>query len=448
MKLKPAKFAKLTWSEVKAEVKALDPELFAAIEKFNPRAKHALFKATYPYGAEIVKAGVLQLPLPSGELAPLTDERISEEVRQQLSYNHFCNPTTFVLKGSCELFFSHLGNTFPIFGLMHKGHLTGISPTLTNNDQSLHPPFLWSMTAGARSIFSLAKISEVVGLTRLEKHFKVTLPKVNEYKDQWELWRTLANAPEFPSNWSCEVLFFGKAWFDWSDETANVFKLHLYDCVWTGTAFWRNQYLWDVIYSMFKQEKVVKVNPAIADTVRQLSLIAAGVQPGFSVMQHNTAAPLSELQKALVDIYKIEYLPIFMKPSLFDFEKPQSSIYYSLEYPVSLIVSPHNKKGSTKIADLLEIKYLLTKYLTFLKTSKLNIENSRFYKIPNRVDFNFFHNMVNSREMILNLETIFKEDANFIKGNLLLEQTDLSYPINSNFLNGCIRLSKKEGANH
>jgi hypothetical protein len=321
----------------------------------------------------MVKKGVLQLPTESGELipitdhrSPITDERISAEIREDLSYNHFCNPTTLVLKGSLELFFSHLANTYPIFALVKLGQLIGISPAVSENDINLHPPFLWNMTAGSRSIFSLAKVSEVVGLTRLEKHFRITLPKVNEYKDQWELWRTLANAPEFESSWCTEVLFFGKSWFDWSKPEAEDLKLYLYHRVWAATEYWRNQYVWDVVYSMFKQEKLVKVNPAIADTVRQLSLVAVGVQPGFVVAQDNEPAPIREFQKALIDIYKIDYLPIFMYTGLFNFESAESIAYYSLEYPVNLTVSPSNKKGATKIADLLEIKYLLIKF-KFLK---------------------------------------------------------------------------------
>lgn len=443
MKLKAATFTELTWRDVREQVKVFDPALFKMIEAFNPGPLHTLYKVAYPFGAEIVKNGLLYLPTAEGELVALTDERISKKVREDLNYNHLGNPTTFVLKGAAELYFSHLGNTYPIFGSVNKGNIIGISPVMSENDINLHPPFLWNMTSGARSLFSLAKVSEVVGLTRLEKHFKVTFPKVNEYKDQWELLRTLANAPEFESNWCTELLFFSKSWFNWKDERASLFKTFLYDRVWSATDYWRNQYLWDVIYSMFKQEKTIKVNPAIADIVRQLSLIAAGVQPGFTVVQDNESAPIAQFQKALVDVYKIDYLPVFMSCSLFNFNQPHRTAYYSLEYPVSLTASPSNKKGSTKIADLLEIKYLLTKYLSFLKTGKLNIEGSCFYKVPSMVDFSFFHNMSNSKENIDGIEAIFKQDINFAKANLLAENTQLNFPINSNFLNGCIRLSTK-----
>lgn len=133
-----------------------------------------------------------------------------------------------------------------------------------------------------------------------------------------------------------------------------------------------------------------------------------------------------------------------MGSQFFSYEDPNSQVYYSLEYPVSLSFSPSSKKVSTKIADLLEIKYLLTKYFSFLKTSKLNIEGSRFYGIPSYVDVRFFHQMANEGEKILSPESIFKEDPNFEDAtNILGEDVSLSYPVNSNFLNGCMRLSQK-----
>jgi hypothetical protein len=444
LKLKAAALEEVTWPDVKAQVQALDPQLFEAIEEFGPNSRHTLFKVSYPYGAEILKNGVFQVPIASGEVVPITDDRVPDVIRKKLGYNNLSNPVAWILKGSAEFFLNHMGNTFPFSGMIKKGRLFGTLLVLSEKGIDLHPNFLWSLTAGARSMFSLAKVSEVVGLNRLEKHFQVNLPKESEYQDQWNLFRALANAPGFDDPWRCEVLFFSDAWFDWSDKKSAMFKLSLHEKAWRATEFWRNQFLWDVVYSVFKQEKVVKVNPAIADIVRQISLIAAGVQPGFAPLHNDDAGPISAFQKALIDVYKIEYQPIFMGSQLFAYEDPNDAVYYSLEYPISLSFSPSSKKVSTKIADLLEIKYLLTKYLNFLKTSKLNIEGTRFYDVPTRVSFHFFHHMANEGERIFSPENIFKEDANFEDAvNVLGEDLSLSYPVNSNFLNGCMRLSQK-----
>lgn len=297
MKLKAATLEEVTWSDVRTQVKALDPQLFDAIEEFGPDSRHTLFKASYPYGAEILKNAVFQVPIATGEIVPITDERVPDIIRKKLSYNHLSNPVTMVLRGSAELFFNHMGNAFPFFGMIKKGRLFGTSLVLSENGLNMHPNFLWSLTAGARSMFSLAKVSEVVGLNRLEKHFQVNLPKESEYQDQWNLFQALANAPEFVDPWRCEVLFFSDAWFDWSAKKSAMFKLSLHEKAWRATEFWRNQFLWDVVYSMFKQEKLVKVNPAIADIVRQVSLIAAGVQPGFTPLHNDDADPFQHSKK-------------------------------------------------------------------------------------------------------------------------------------------------------
>jgi hypothetical protein len=49
-------------------------------------------------------------------------------------------------------------------------------------------------------------------------------------------------------------------------------------------------------------------------------------------------------------------------------------------------------------------------------------------------------------ENVYGIEKIFKEDVNFTNANLLPNGPRLNYPVNSNFLNGCIRLSKKNDA--
>jgi len=434
----------LTWKDVAAGIKQFDLELYEAIEASDLPQDWSIFKATYPYGAHILKDGLFYIPNAQGELVLLSDESIPKHIQKKLGYNHNSNPVAFVWKNALEIFLPHNESIFTYVGPIAEGRLFGASLVLSEtNARRFHPTFLWQMTAGARSLILLPKIGDAAGLDRLDKYFKINSRHLtSEGSENWFLFKELAQRLDQSDSWSMEVLFFSKEWFEWSDRAETPFKSLLYKRNWKGTEFWRNEFLWNMVFSIFKEEKLAKINPFIADTAKYLMHIAVGAQPGYApITQDNVVGPIGAFQKILREIYQIEYSPIFMLPKMFNLNEIQP-VYYSLAYPNSLEFSPNNRKASTKINDLIEIDYFLKKYIGFLKTNTLKIQDTEFFAAAQKVKFSLYHQK--QEEETQSVETLFQLDNAFKNAVFLKQAKGWTLPKNAHFLKGCIKISVEE----
>ena len=110
--------------------------------------------------------------------------------------------------------------------------------------------------------------------------------------------------------------------------------------------------------------RYLKCRPYIADTIRHIMAVALGAWPAFRpALRHDKTAPITDLQHAFIDVYKLKtYLPIFMQPALFNEKNHFEPVYYSLAFPTFLEGAlPNNKFSPTILSDLREIKLLLEK---------------------------------------------------------------------------------------
>lgn len=440
MRLKPAKMEELLWADVKNEVKILDPSLFEIIEEFDPSSEYTLFKAYYPYGTEILNQGILHLPDPAGNIVSIHSDAISDKTRHLLGYNQFSNPVTLVLKNSIELFTLYKETIIPLYGIIPAGKLFGASIIL-NDSLGDSPIFLWNMTSGARSSFLLQKMSESQGLSRLNKHFNLTISKMNSPLAHWHLFYELSNHHNFGENWCSEVLFFSKPWFDWSNKKLSSFRIALFEKAWHATEFWRNQIIWNLVYSIFQEEKIVRMNPYIADTVKHLIAVGIGAYPAFAPAVSDFAGPFQRLQKILLEFYQIEYAPVIMCPAHIS-DPNVNAIYYSMEFQTSSEFSPHARQTTTKIADLYDIKEMLKKFFNFMSSAQLNITDTKLFNLKKNISYDFFHSLHEDYSGILPVTNIFIEDESFkIAANAA--GSLLPFSKNSSFLKGCIRIRKK-----
>lgn len=390
MILKPTQYETCLWEEVKAEVEALDPVLFQSIEAFGPTSKHTLFKARYPYGAEILKNGVFA----SGE-----------------SY-----PFVLVLKKNLEFYLNYQSVSVSPFGVLKPGTLLG---------KSTEPHALWNLSSGARSLFILPKIAESGGFGKLQKKFSLGAPKPVALRDHWEVFRELVNHPECSANWSSEVLFFGETWSEWTPPTA-----------WQPPVWTRNQFAWDLIFSTFQIEKLTKVNPYIIDVMKHLINIGMGAQAGFSPACDNENAPISTLQDIFVDIYRVDYAPVFLTSACFT----EQAVYYSPEYLTGTTFSLNSRRLSPKIADLYEIKGLLKKFFNYVKNTQTGVHKTALLELASNVQYDFFHSHYEDYMEIYPVDKLLEEDLRFVQG---AGQSSLPLPVNSSFLNGCVRVSRR-----
>ncbi|MGD9108171.1 MAG: hypothetical protein PVI75_03270 [Gammaproteobacteria bacterium] len=437
-----ANIRQVTWEQVRPKVKKVNPALCNIIDELNPPKELGLFVAQIPFGQETVQRGVLHLPDNQGNLVKHDNPKLDKKL-QQLAYNFGTNPVSLVLKNSFEVYLNMDNYTIPYI-IVPEGALLSAWIVL-NPEKNLQPAFLWHISAGVRSMFMLSKISLDRNHARLAQHLDVNLDKPEHYAEHGNVFRKIYESENFQEDWYTEVLYFSKEWFDNLQDPAWIkFSKYLYESYWKNTEFWRNEFIWHLIFSIIQKERNLKPNPYVADTVKHLLAMSLGVYPGFAPSNNNSAAPISRLQQLYVDIYQLEYAPIIMCPTYFKryyfkSQKRNSDIYYSLAYPTTINFSPKSKRTANKITELKEIHYLLNKYLDAIKTADLNLNNTPLAEIPDLVEFNFYHTSEISTN-INSSELLPQRDQNFLlnrKGK---------FPDKSPFLRGCISISESSKA--
>jgi len=433
-----ANIRQVTWEQVRSKVNQVNPTLCQIIDDLSPSKDLELFLVQLPFGQEPVQRGVLYLPDEQGNLVRHDNSKLDKKL-QKLAYNLGSNPVSLVLKNSLEVYLNMDNYTIP-YVIVPEGALLS-AWIILNPEKNLQPAFLWHISAGARSLFMLSKISLDRKHNRLAQYLDISLDKPENYADHGNVFQKIYKSENFKEDWHTEVLYFGKEWFDKLQDPAWMkFSKYLYESYWKNTEFWRNEFLWNLLFSMIQKERNLKPNPYVADTVKHLLTMSLGVYPGFAPAIDNSLAPISRLQKLYTEIYQLEYAPIIMCPTYFKryyfkSQKRNNNIYYSLAYPTTINFSPKSKRTANKITELKEIHHLLNKYLTSIKADDLNLSNTPLAKIPDSVEFNLYH----TSEISTNIdssELLPQRDNNF-----LLNRHGV-FPDKSPFLRGCISISE------
>lgn len=440
-------YEELTWKDVRDRVSKLNPQLAKIIDDINPPKSHVLIKVSCPYGSEILKGGVLHLPLKGGEWVPYHDARFDKHLKELFAYNVGSNPISMLLKNTAELFFELEDRAIP-FAIIPPGKLFGTWKILDGSVQYCPAGFFWGLTAGARSVFLLPKISEAGGYSRLKKQCGVVLDKAKNLLDHWKVFKEIADTEPANKKWETEFLFFSGYWFEHKSDKAWVaFNYYLTQSAWEGSIYWRNQFIWSTIFSIIQKKIHVKSPIYILNIIKQLLGIATGSLLGFQPALDDSLAPVSYLQNVFSNIYNLKNLaPVIMQPATFNLSDPNASpVYYSLQYPTSVEFSPKPNDKTSTLVDLYYVQYYLRKYVEEILHGTLNDRTTLLYVAAKTVQFDYFHNNTGSHKEIRESQSIFTEDESFQKS--FEKYSNKVFPKISSFLNGCIRLSLCHGTN-
>ena len=426
---------KIYWADIRQNVKTINPVLGNIIDKIDPGQKYPLYKARYSFGDGIIHDGRLHLPH-GRTLLPLEDSQVPTEIKKHLGYNLNTNPVSIILKNSTEIFILLGNRTVSLYGLITPGKIFSTSRILSEK-VSYSPPFLWDMTAGARSIFMLPKISERMAHERIKQLFNVQESPPAGLLDHWQVFKEIAHHKDFNQTWTTEILFFTKSWFEHLDDKAwRDFKLYMLQEAWNGSEFWRNQFVWDLAFSLIQQNANLKPNPYLADTAKHLLAMGVGAVSGFAPAINDIAGPCKRLQQIYNDVYSLKYQPIIMHPYTLAFNDKSRSVYYSLQYPSTLEFSPKSKV-SNKITDLRELQHILNKYFAEIKKGYLNIKGTPFQDLVDKAKYDYFHINIKSYKNIHNSDIMPMEDK-YLKS---IMDDHKEFPKNSSFIRGCIRIT-------
>lgn len=436
-------FNKLDWKTARTLLIQFNPVLTKIIDKINPSDKYWLAKVNYPYGSLVMKKSLLQLPNAAGDIVPLTDPSIAPDLQEGLGYNLCSNPVSVVLKNTFEIFLPLEDRTIPLSGLIKPGTAFGAWRML-NPDKTQQPAFIWDMTAGARSVFMLPKITEAKKHKQLMRKYDLTVDIPKSLMGHWDIFREVANSPHFQTPWSAEILYFPIQWFQHlEDSDWKEFYQFFREAGWGNSEFWRNQPIWNLIFSLILKDYEARPSAYIMDTVKYLVHIGMGALPGLAPARNDLAGPFQSLQKIYLEDYKIKnHPPIIIQPDIFDmYDSNQYPIYYSLQFPNALEFKPNSRSRESIISDLHEIRSLLIRCEKELLSGKYNIHNTSLSDVLSHTQYDYFHNCDDLHIGMRNSDKMPLEDSGLI--TTLDDNLYSSFPDRSAFVSGCIRLSRK-----
>lgn len=434
---------KIYWQEARELIKPLNPQFVDTVDAIGPSKEFYFYRTQFRFGDEVLKQGTFHLPTKSGGLVPLTDEGVPPEIQKDLNYNLNANPALIPLNNSMELFVKFDDRIIP-YALISPGALFGFSRVLdldkvkTNSYAAMS---IWDMTAGARSLFMLAKISDTQGHNRLKKCYLLQQERPGSLRDHWYIFREISQRQPLDQQWSCDMLLLPARWID-ALENQDWIKLKCLLLVANRRAheFWHNNFVWNLTFSHIQLAIQIKCSPHITDTIKHLFNIATGTAPGFTMADNEKLAPIKLIEDAYLHEYGLKnYAPILMQPEHFQLNKTPS-IYYSLQHPTLMEFSPKTSDSTSTMTDLYEIKNILERYQTALKQEKFNLRESLLETIANATDYAFFHSNTSAYAGIEETMEIPNQNERFAKMLARYPSQNRDFPKNSTFLRGCIEI--------
>ena len=429
---------KRSWKDLSFLVRNIKPKLASLIDELSPTDDFSFYVARYPYGALIVDKGILQVMNTDGQLVPLHHSSIPNKVKDDLGYNKMI-PTGLVSHNSIETFFITQHRTVPasLYGL---GDFVALWHVLEGMHSYQAGP-IWTISSGARTIYMLPKITDKNSYHALKKKYHLHFPIPKTLNDHWQIFSDLANHPQFPKKWHSEIIIFSGKWFSKMEDRAfaPLVKYFLEE-VWHSSLFRRNQSVFDFAFSLAQENKNLKPNPYLADTVKHLIAMGDGFSPGLATAIDNSAAPISGLQQVFLEDYGLKkYAPVLMHLHHFSMQTNRP-VYYSLETPTTPIFSPRSSRLSSKMVDMRELKHLTEILLSEILKGNLYVEETPLFDIARNVRYKFYHSEKDQLNEISGITDLTKTDDSFTK--TLINSKKHAFPDYSPFFRGCISISK------
>lgn len=423
---------KYTWKEIRSKVKKLSPELCKAIDSVNPSSRYKLYLVTYPYGQHIIKDGKFHVPEDMRTSIPLEEAHIDSSTKNMLNIPNL--PIGMVLEKGAELYVKYEERIMP-YAIYKPGDMLGLADIFTESGVIYSNAPLWNMTSGARSIFLLPKISEEISHSRLKDAYSFNITKPNSFSEHFDIFRSIAQNDN-QSSWACQVLFFGKNWFEHKQDDAwSIFNCFFYQKAWHEFRFQRKQNFLNTLASIVQNKRKIKFSPYILEIIIHLINTAFGDVPGLSPVTDESLFPTASIQNAYINNYGLNYAPVLMGPQYFSEQTP---VYYSLNYPSSLNFSLKRSAKTSNLFDLYEIGNNLKKYLKEVQSNELQLEHTTLYSLTKHANFILYHGKTNTEgySNILNTENMAEDDKNF----QFAHYSSLPFPKSSSFFNGCIKI--------
>lgn len=428
---------KYNWKTIRNLVKKIQPSLFQVIDEIDPPSNCCLYLARYPYGSLIADRGTFNLPNSKGEIVPINHSSISNNLREELGYSGTI-PLGLVTENSIESFLQAKHRVIPA-SLKSVGELVSLWRVLEEDKFSYH--LNWTISSGARSICMLPKITDTACHKSLKIKYDLKLPVPKELFSHWEIFTHISNHPNFSQPWMSELLFFSNEWFKYKkDKKWQGFFQYLLDKLWQASAFRRNQVIFDSAFSVAQENKNLKPNPYLADTVKHLVAIGKGAAPAFCPAINDMAAPIKGLQEVYLEDYGLKkYAPVIMHLHHYS-SCEDRPIYYSFQMPTTTIFSPKSRKLSSVMTEMHELKHIMQALISETLEGNLGLEKTPLYHLAKNTAYEYYHSDKDKFFEILPITEIVKIGNLFTKTSI--NNDNYLFPEFGPFFRGCISISR------
>lgn len=431
-------FEEVPWYEVSDTLRRVVPEVAEIFEEWGPGKDYTLIRARYPYGAEILSQGVFHLPLPDGQVVPLSDSRVPAELRNRLSYSRM--PLGILTNNTAEVFRELDDRTFS---------LVYFQPGL---DFGIWESFGWntpySITSGARSVYMLPKITLSTSHKKLRREFGISLSPPKKAFEHWYTFREMSRHPDFPQRqWHTEFLFLTDKWVKQNPRHPGWQKLynHILKIGWRQSGYGRQKSIFELDWQIMASalmNRGVRADPYITDTIKHLIYVAAGELPSMRPAINDEAGPISAIQQAYVDVYGLrEYVPTIMQPGNFNIHQNDGPVYYSMQQPTLLEFEPRSRNALSTIDELREVMELVEYMYEEVAQRNLSMGDTNLQEITSNVKFDFFHSNTFAYGNIKPSLHMPIDDPRLM--NMPGDVGERLFAAHSSFVKGCIRLSKR-----
>lgn len=275
------------------------------------------------------------------------------------------------------------------------------------------------MSAGARSIFTLPKLSEASGRRRLQKKYGLIHPSPKSLKYHWNIFKEVANSENFPEAWEAEIIFFTKKWHDQleKDNEWLLFQNYCYKYGWRHSMYWRTKVTQDLVWQAFAnklKEQNTRCDNYSLETLKHLISIGVGALPSFIAGDINSKlAPIENLQKILMEDYGTSYVPTILVPNHFQMDKSKSFGYYSINEPSLIESIRKNREISNVMETARNTQILFMQFSKMVIDNVLKIENTPIYSLIHNVKFDFCHTDFDSSSQLMLSSKLPKIDVHF-----------------------------------
>lgn len=426
----------VSWQDVRVVTKSVNPQLAEIIDSLDPNKNYRLLRLNYPYGADIVHKGIIQIPGENKVLSYL-DPAVPSFVKEMIGYSTI--PLCLLLNKASEVYIEVNERLIPL-NILQPGSVFGLFETLSmicNYPMSIPA---WSVSAGARSTFLLPKITDAISHRKLCMEYKMLGDPPKNPLDQANIFSCINQQRSSDNRWYSDILMFSGDWFKNSKDPAWLtFQNYLFKQGWIHTKFeYDNKsrhMLWESLASAIAKRRL-KPRAYLIDTVKHLVSIGTGFMPGFTMAnQSETALPSRSIEEAYINTYKLDYLPIIAYPHMLRDADKSNPVYYFMAYPTLFAGSPTQRGTPSIMMDLREIK-------TIIETLYKHINHDQVFSGLSGINFSYFHPEVDKLEEILHTAKIPSDDPGIIDCNK--RYPDKTFPINAPFMPGCIRIKRNQ----